>query len=542
MAKVCTLRKFDDPLYVNTLELIRDVKLRETVEQILEASSDRKIWADDSHAAMRQRLKDQYNAAQIEIQSYVALHPRAYVQSGEKPDGELADMIKRRDEARRRFVSALKDELSEEHIVTVLARYEYLEKFGELFDSLQVPIKESEFDKLNGLPAVFPMLDSFVDKLDNWIRVNMVSPIENTNTGVKEYATTLQNILTVTTELVDRREPSHSVEDLAQSLFPVISSLEKKLDVEERFWTRDPVELYPDIRSDVQELCLTLSSYASTVRESIEKWRENCPSMHSERNTMVVWVGGAPDCMKYDMLFEEVKDTKKIVRRLLREYEDMVEDGLTQDEDSILKRDITVAQSKLQTLKRSLQAERAHLAIICKNHFPEMCLTQPKLKFQLDDMKEIESGLLLHDRYLTDYSDRVLLSCSSRSMLYSATFCARPIVLRKYLVTQGNAAAREIKKEARELAKLSHSPYVIPVESIFMDEDLTVCLQLPFYEFGNMNKFLKNYGSGLTSSGICAIMRRVCKGLAYLHSKDVVHCKYWTHMYNLSLCNVVFGR
>ncbi|CAE7484452.1 unnamed protein product, partial [Symbiodinium microadriaticum] len=314
-----------------------------------------------------------------------------------------------RDEARRRLVSELKEELSEDHMAKVDARYEYLAKFGNLYDALHVPIDKSELDKIDALPAIFPALDSFVDKLDHWIRVNMESPVENTNVQIKEYAATLQDIVTSTLQLALSEDLSRPTNELMSALFPAVDKLEKSLDAEANFWTRDPIELYPDLHADVQELCLMLSSYASVVRENIKQWRMDCASLRSDYKTMVVWVGGAPGCDKYHMINEEVKSAKKAVRRLCREYEDLREDGAGEEE-------------------------------------------------------------------------------------------------------QESAASYEIKKEARHLAKLSSCPFIAAIDGIFLDEDMTVCLQLPYYEHGNMGTFMKVYGSVLTTNMVCAIMRRVCKG------------------------------
>lgn len=407
----------------------------------------------------------------------------------------------------------------------MLCRYEYLNRFTNLFNDLKVPVKDSEIDKMDGIPAVFPSLDSFIDKLENWINVNMRSPINDTNALVVAYNDALKDIVTATDALIGKDVPNKPMTESEESLFPAVDRLEKALDEETIFWTRDPIDTYPEIRSDVQELCLTLSSYSFMVRESIQKWRVDYAYMDKTRNTLLVWVGGAPKCEKFHAIHDEVKAAKKVVRRLCREHEDMMEDGVGDEEMEIMKKQMAVASLKLQNLKRSLGEERKRLAVICRKHFPELCLTQPALKLQLEDLKDIEMGLLLNDRYLTDYSDRVLLSCSNRSMLYKTKFCDKPVALRKYLITQSSSAAFEIRKEARDLAKLASNPYIVPIEGIFLDEDITVCLQLPFYQYGNLETFMKKYGSVIPSSSVCAIMRRVCKGLSHLHSKDIVHCE-----------------
>lgn len=122
LVTVSSLRRFDTPLYDNSLQLIRDEQLRGIVEQILVASSDRSIWADDMRATLRTRLLQQFDAAQLEVRNYVSLHPRAYVHEGSEPDAELMDLTRRRDEARRRLVNELKEELSEENMARVDAR------------------------------------------------------------------------------------------------------------------------------------------------------------------------------------------------------------------------------------------------------------------------------------------------------------------------------------------------------------------------------------------------------------------------------------
>ena len=413
-----------------------------------------------------------------------------------------------------------------------MRRYEYIANFGNLYDALHIPIERSELDKISALPAIFPALDSFVDKLDNWIRINMTSPVDNTNAKITEFVSSVQDILSATVQMVNREDISEQANGLMHALFPVVDNLEKTLDAEATFWTRDPIELYPDLQADVQELCLMMSSYASTVRDSIKTWREECSALRSTYNAMLVWVGGAPSCKKFHMINEEVKSAKKVVRRLCREVEDLGEDGAAPDELEAARAEMNRAHCRLQSLKRSMGEERKRLAAICRIHFPEMCLTQPMLKFQLDDLNEVEKGVLLHDRFLTDYSERVLLSCSNRSMLYKSKFCNKAVVLRKYLVTQESATIHEIKKEARHLAKLATCPFIASIDGIFMDEDMTLCLQLPCFEYGNLDGFMKLYGSVLTTNMVCGIMRRVCKGLAHLHARDIVYCKLllFSHM------------
>ncbi|KAJ8698950.1 hypothetical protein PTI98_005600 [Pleurotus ostreatus] len=99
-----------------------------------------------------------------------------------------------------------------------------------------------------------------------------------------------------------------------------------------------------------------------------------------------------------------------------------------------------------------------------------------------------------------------------------------------------NNEGKPKKRLRRELAvwlELQH-PQVLPLYGIVLDFGPYPSMVCPWMDKGNLSNYLSGDGESLDVEGRYKILRQVCSGLAYLHSRSVVHG-------DLTGCNVLIS-
>jgi len=515
--QVCALRRYEEPLYASSLDLIRDDALRSVVKQILQAYADRDIWEDKDTTSVS-HFRTQYEHLQESIRQFIQ-----YSTPEERTGDELTRLTSNRDEARRRLAAVLRQNISDVNQAAVTKRYEYLKNLSEAFDELgALPRNKSGEVLFPSLNTVFTSLDNFVEKLEDWISHCIQSPVSDTNHAIIKFTSALRVYTDRIVACAERAPGTDPTFELLGDLCPIMNTLSSALSREKDFWTRDPIVLFSDLRPDVTHLCRLIRHYATTTMRRIDIWRQEIPQLMAEYMSIYPWLAYPPACEKFYELHKEAKASKKNVKQLTRDLEDAQEEN-----DTILASDIedrlNRARVDMQYKKQTLSHERARLASVCGEHFPELSSTHPDLFFTFSQVPDVSQGLLVFDRNLDDYSDQVMLSCCQSNIVYKASFAGHSVVLKKYHLSDQSNSLRGLQMEALILSKISTKTYFASVNCTFSD-DKSAFIEMPYYANGNLGMFMQRMGSKFSYTCRCTVMRKVCEALEYLHSIDIVHC------------------
>jgi serine/threonine protein kinase len=131
---------------------------------------------------------------------------------------------------------------------------------------------------------------------------------------------------------------------------------------------------------------------------------------------------------------------------------------------------------------RQLERERTQIRFSlteAKSLFPHLA------SMIREQVESIEDEFLAR-RTRQDYSDRERLS---QTVLKAVDPDGQPCVLKSFLLD--SKASDKFHTEIEILRKLSHlrSPLVVPIQLVFIDDGIGY-IQMPFYEMGDMEKWL----------------------------------------------------
>eukprot|EP01012_Entosiphon_sulcatum_P035488 TRINITY_DN4504_c0_g1_i1.p1 TRINITY_DN4504_c0_g1~~TRINITY_DN4504_c0_g1_i1.p1 ORF type:complete len:1699 (+),score=254.72 TRINITY_DN4504_c0_g1_i1:35-5131(+) len=179
------------------------------------------------------------------------------------------------------------------------------------------------------------------------------------------------------------------------------------------------------------------------------------------------------------------------------------------------------AISLQETMQKSIGEHEALLAVMrvaAVTHFPELPQLYPDADIDFANTDLLSRPL----RALDDYVElrRIL---GKRNVVIVARFNAQDCVLKEYNVEQ--TARFAFRNELLIASRLSH-PNIIPVEAVVADfKRQRMHVHLPYYPMGSLSDWLDRHRDD--EEGNAATLRafagHIIRGLAYMHSKGVVH-------------------
>jgi serine/threonine protein kinase len=287
----------------------------------------------------------------------------------------------------------------------------------------------------------------------------------------------------------------------------------------------------------------------------VDQWRLSLENIRSE----IVHVTTIVDQIESDKtvikqadniennLKEQAKNLVQIKKKVSNLQNDLEAAEVEEDDEQIerVEKKLNQANEELHQQKRLIEKQQSDLVALTKDNFPDYIV---RIKIparargkKMDDKERMINFMkrmnVYVDRSLNDYN--VIHSESNNgTLLVYATLkqsnSNQQIVLKGQ--TLASTTEKRLRNELRVLSNVDH-PAVVPIDVVFYSES-KVFIQMKLYDNGNLHDWIKGYKPSLPRMSLEAllqkenkreyeeirvVLRQIIQGLAYLHSKSIVH-------------------
>jgi serine/threonine protein kinase len=276
---------------------------------------------------------------------------------------------------------------------------------------------------------------------------------------------------------------------------------------------------YLNLRHDLERLGPTVLRLAKSVGKMRSRaiYLTTRAAVFIEEASMLKAAGVTPSTDKLDKLKLEQKKARKMINRATFDISEATED---EDEEA---KATALAQRKearrdLAQIEQQLHAERAWMARLARDFFPEMQMSFPSIAAEIS--ADSEHSTWIEGRTKQHYDELVQLP-GGRHQCWTAKHGGEMVVLKEFSMCR--PVDRDMfKREFKFQDTLSH-PRLLRVQASFGDQE-NVYLQYPYISGGNMRQWLIKHKPN--ESVVSRVCFEVMVGLSYMHNKDipVLHC------------------
>ncbi|XP_041098485.1 serine/threonine-protein kinase 31-like [Polyodon spathula] len=424
-----------------------------------------------------------------------------------KNEGELEQLIARRNEVREAFSAAVDEYLLEVDGLSITERMKTLEELGSVLSSVF-----GSFTVENvGEDAFEQFCDWKNNKQDEFSGVR--NETDNSLKSLGMWFSSIKECFSL------KSEASLSSSDIDCNVDALLEKVEKSVNK----------ELEVSLEEQDDEDCKIVSNAFSKVMQKIhqeqkllctvqEKYIENTQF----KKEMHQWQNGTP---KVDALFsiqKAIKTLKSQLRWKLVEKSSL-EESDEPDDAAIQKKTDEITETRNSIFQEVCREKEDYerLGILVKKWFPELPLLYPEARIsQYNDSEGLVTNSLERDLF----DARPMRELSGKRPLVHTEFQGQEVILKGYSVdaaTEAKVLERATQYHKAWSGSKEHCG-LLPVLFLFFGKfDPLVYVMVPYCPFGSLRTVQATHP--FTASEVPKVMKGVAAGLQTLHSSSITH-------------------